>query len=192
LSRLGEGATTESRFSARELAYCGVLGAAALLLPLVFHLLRLGHVFMPMYLPLVTLPFFVGVRPAAVTALVVPLLSAVVTGMPPLYPPLAPVMALELAAMAAAIAGVRAWRRAVNEWLLLASVLVLGRVLNVALVWGVSLVLQLPAEFLAGVSFLAGWPGVVLMLLVVPPVVRGTRAQGGRQWLPEPGKGGGR
>ena len=155
-----------------------MLGAAALLLPVLFHLVRLGHVFMPMYLPLMTLAFFVRPGPAAVTGLLVPLLSAGVTGMPPLYPPVAPIMALELAAMGGAIAAVRAWRPALNEWLLLALVLAGGRVLNVAMVYGVSLWLQLPAGFLAGVSFLAGWPGVVLMLLVVPPVVRGARAAG--------------
>lgn len=178
-----------SRLSARDLAYCGVLGAAALLLPLVFHLVRLGHVFMPMYLPLVTLAFFVRPWPAAVTALVVPLLSAAVTGMPPLFPPVAPVMALELSAMAAVIATVLAWRPAANEWLLLAAVLALGRVLNVALVYGFSLLLELPAGFLAGLSFLAGWPGVVLMLLVVPPVVRATRVRARRPAPPDPREG---
>ncbi len=184
MSSSGEGLAPGSRFSARELAYCGVLGAAALLLPVLFHLVRLGHVFMPMYLPLMTLAFFVRPGLAAVTGLLVPLLSAGVTGMPPLYPPIAPIMALELAAMAALIAAAHTWRPALNEWLLLAAVLIFGRVLHVALVYGASSVLQLPAEFLAGASFLAGWPGVVLMLLVVPPVVRGARAVGRGQGLP--------
>ena len=42
----------------------------------------------------------------------------------------------------------------------------------VALVLGFSCLVDLPAELLAGVSLLAGWPGVVLMIAVVPPVVR--------------------
>ena len=46
------------RLLPRELAYSGVFGAAALLLPVLFHLVRLGAVFMPMYLPLVALAFF--------------------------------------------------------------------------------------------------------------------------------------
>lgn len=159
----------------RELAYCGVLGAAALLLPVVFHLLRLGHVFMPMYLPLMVLAFFVRPLPAATTAFVVPLVSAAVTGMPPLYPPVAPVMAVELAVMAALIAGVLVLKPAANQWWLLALALALGRGLNLGLVYGVSRLLELPAAFLAGASFLAGWPGIVLMLVVVPPVVRAAR-----------------
>jgi len=84
----------------RDLAYCGLFGAAALLLPVLFHLVHLGHIFMPMYLPLVTLAFFVRPGMSALTALVVPLLSGAVTGMPPFYPPVAPVMSVELALMA--------------------------------------------------------------------------------------------
>ena len=62
-------------FSRRELATCGLFGAAGLLLPVLFHALHLGHVFMPMYLPLVALGYFVSPAPAALTAFVVPLLS---------------------------------------------------------------------------------------------------------------------
>ena len=160
------------RLSAHDLAYCGLLGAAGLLLPVVFHLLRLGHVLMPMYLPLVTLAFFVRPLPAAVTALVVPLLSAVLTGMPPLYPPVAAAMSLELAVMSALIALVVTRWPAVNEWLVLLPVLAVGRVLYIAIVYAFSRAIALPATFIAGLSFLAGWPGVVLMLIVVPPVAR--------------------
>lgn len=155
---------------AHDLAYCGLFGAAALLLPVVFHILHIGHVFMPMYLPLVALAFFVPPLPAAVTALVVPVLSGAVTGMPPFYPPVAVFMSLELAAMAAIIAAVVRRRPRVNEWLVLAPVLLFGRALYIGLVYAFSLLIDLPAKFMAGLSLLAGWPGVVLMLVVVPPV----------------------
>ncbi|RLB55517.1 MAG: hypothetical protein DRI34_10440 [Deltaproteobacteria bacterium] len=158
------------QLTSRELARCGLLGAAALLLPVLFHLVRLGHVFMPMYLPLVLLAFYVRPLPAAVTAAVVPLLSGAVTGMPPFYPPVAVFMALELATMAALISLLAGrWPR-LNRWLVLVPVLLLGRVEYLAMVWGFSRVIELPAEFLAGVSLLSGWPGLVLMVVVVPPL----------------------
>lgn len=159
------------RLSARELAYCGMFGAIALLLPAIFHLVHLGHVFMPMYLPLVTLPFLVRPWPAAVTALLTPLLSGALMGMPPFYPPVAIFMGLELAVMAALIAvAVRRWPRA-NIWLVLVPVLLFGRFLYLGLVYAFSLAIHLPAGFMAGLSLLAGWPGIVLMVMVVPPVV---------------------
>jgi hypothetical protein len=161
--------------TARDLAFGGLFGAAALLLPVVFHALQLGRAFMPMYLPLVALGFLVGPRVAATKAVAVPLLSAAVTGMPPLYPPIAPVMALELGLMAGCIALLCRHRPAVNPWLVLVPVLAAGRMLNVALMYAAARLLDLPAQFVAGLSFVAGWPGIVLMLAVVPPLVRVVR-----------------
>jgi len=172
---------TKTPLSPRELAYCGLFGAAALLLPVLFHVAHLGRLFMPMYLPLVTLPFFVRPRPAAVTAFLAPLLSGAVTGMPPFYPPVAVCMAIELAVMAALIAAAAGrWPRA-SEWLVLIPALAVGRVLYVGLVYGFSLMIELPAAFMAGLSLLSGWPGIILMILAVPPAVRIGRAAG-RRW----------
>ena len=167
------------RISARDLAYCGLLGAAALLLPVLFHLVRLGHVFMPMYLPLVTLPFFVRPLPAAVTAIMTPLISAVVTGMPPLYPPVAEIMGIEIASMAVIIGGIRSrWPRW-NEWLVLIPTLLVGRVIYLGLVFFIANWIELPAGFMVSLSLLSGWPGIILMILVVPAIARmGRRSVG--------------
>ncbi|MDY0003255.1 MAG: ECF transporter S component [Polyangia bacterium] len=158
--------------SPRELAYCGVFGAVALLLPVVFHALHLGRLFMPMYLPLVALGFFVGPLPAAATAFLVPLLSGAVTGMPPFYPPVAFLMAVELAIMSGLIAVALELRPRTNEWLLLLPTLVLGRVLYLLMVYGLASIIDLPASFVTGVSLLGGWPGLCLMIVVIPPLAR--------------------
>jgi hypothetical protein len=163
---------------ARDLAFGGLFGAAALLLPTIFHVLQLGRVFMPMYLPLVALAFLVRPGVAMATAFMVPIISGAVTGMPPFYPPVAVVMAVELAFMCGCIALLcRAAPRA-NEWLVLVPVLLAGRVVNVALMYIAALALGLPAGFVAGLAFLAGWPGVVLMCVTVPPLVRLIRSTG--------------
>lgn len=158
--------------SARETAFCGLFGAAALLLPVLFHLFHLGHVFMPMYIPLVALAYFVRPLPAAVTAFAAPLISGAATGMPPFFPPVAVFMAIELAVMAALIAAVMRQRPATNEWLVLVPVLLVGRVLYLAMVYIFSLFVELPAGFMAGLSLIRGWPGIVLMIVVVPLIAR--------------------
>jgi hypothetical protein len=175
----GEPAHPRGGISARDLAYGGLFGAAALLLPTIFHLLHLGRVFMPMYLPLVALAFLVRPGVAVTTALLVPLISAFATGMPPLYPPIAPVMALELGAMALCISLCYRWWPRANEWVVLIPVLLLGRVLGVLLNYGAALVMELPAGFVAGLSLLSGWPGVILMVVAVPPLVRTLRDRSG-------------
>ena len=91
------------------------------------------------------------------TAVAVPLMSGAVTGMPPFYPPVAIFMSLELAAMSFLIAAaVKRWARA-NDYCVLVPVLLFGRVMYVGLVYAL-LAIRLPAEFVAGLSFIAGWP----------------------------------
>jgi len=164
--------------SARDLAFGGLFGAAALLLPTMFHVLQLGHVFMPMYLPLVALAFVVRPRIAVLTALMVPLVSAAVTGMPPLFPPVAFVMAAELALMALFIGVATARFPDANPLLILVPVLLLGRVVNFVLMYAAAALLDLPAGFVAGLSLLSGWPGIILMIVVVPPLVHAIRRRG--------------
>lgn len=159
-----------SFFTPQELALCGLFGAAGLMLPVIFHALHLGHIFMPMYLPLVALGFFVSPMPAALTAFMVPILSGAVTGMPPFYPPVAIMMAVELGVMSALIALACKFKPDLNGWVVLVPVLVLGRVLSVLMVYLFSLFINLPAKYVAGVSFISGWPGIILMLVVIPPM----------------------
>jgi len=156
----------------RELALAGLFGAAALVLPFLFHLVQLGSLFLPMYLPLVTLALLVRPVPAGVTAVVTPLLSAALTGMPPFWPPIAILMTVELGVMTVVLSALRRRWPQGNVLILLAPVLVLGRLLSVGLVYLSAQAMTLPAGFLASVSFLSGWPGVILMLVVVPGVVR--------------------
>jgi len=101
------------------------------------------------------LGFLVRPAPAAGTSLVTPLLSGAVTGMPPFFPPVAPCMAVELALMCGAIAlVVRRWPRA-HPLAVLVPVLLAGREAYAAMICGVSLVIELPGRFLAGVSLLS-------------------------------------
>jgi len=156
----------------RELAFCGLFGAAALLLPMFFHLLHLGHIFMPMYLPLVALAFYVRPLPAGLTAIIIPLLSGAVTGMPPFYPPVAPTMAVELSIMALMIGTIYKFKPSINPFIVLLPVLIIGRFISVGLVYLIAKFMSLPAPYIAGLSFIAGWPGIILMLIAIPLIVK--------------------
>jgi hypothetical protein len=81
-------------------------------------------------------------------------------------------MAIEIGAMAGLIAGARQKWPTLRPLLLLTTALVLGRFIYTTLAYGLALALHLPAKFVAGLSLLAGWPGILLMLLVIPAVVR--------------------
>jgi hypothetical protein len=55
----------------------------------------------------------------------------------------------------------------------------LGRCINAGLLYLSSLWLELPAGFIAGISFISGWPGVILMMVVIPPIARVRTMLGG-------------
>jgi hypothetical protein len=80
-------------------------------------------------------------------------------------------MSLELGLSALVLSALNLRFPRANPWLLLTPVLVGGRFLYVGLVYGFARVVELPAAFVAGASLLSGWPGVVLMLVVIPPLV---------------------
>lgn len=159
-------------FTPQDYAYCGIFGALALVLPFFFHLVHLGSIFMPMYLPLMALSFFVHPLPAALTAFIIPLLSGLLTGMPPFYPPVAPVMSIELSVLAALVAWIHPRFPKLPVIALLAGALIIGRFLQAGLFYFCASQMELPAKFVAGISFISGWPGIILMLVVIPPVVR--------------------
>lgn len=171
----------------RDMAYCGLFGALALALPTLFHAFGLaGPMFLPMYWPLVTLAFLVSPGRAALVAMLVPWASSVLTGMPLLWPPMVVVMSVELALQVLVIGIVRRWqghRMPLGMgavFLLLAVVLTAGRFLHAGLVWLLAREFpNLPAGILAGASFLAGWPGVVAMLVFVPVFVGATTRRDG-------------
>lgn len=155
----------------REISRAALVTAAGLALPWVFHALRLGHVFLPMYLPLLAGAFVLKPRTATAAAVATPLVSAAVTGMPPLFPPIAPWMAVELGLMAG-LAALLHRRRVLPPWAIVAVVLVVGRLAYAGLVYATGLWQELPAGLLTAASLLAGWPGMVLALVAVPAAAR--------------------
>jgi len=154
-----------------EISRAALVTAAALALPLVFHVVHLGHVFLPMYLPILVGGFVLRPRSAVIAGAAAPLLSAVATGMPPLFPPIAVWMALELALMAALAAALHR-RRRIPATVTVALVLLVGRTVYLTAAYLTGLWLDLPARLFTLATFLAGWPGMLLALLAVPRAVQ--------------------
>lgn len=161
----------EAGLDLRDISRAALVTAAGLALPWVFHVLRLGHLFLPMYLPLLAGAFFLRPRTAVAAAVATPLVSAAATGMPPLFPPVAPWMAVELGLMAGLAAVLHQTRR-LPPWMVVAIVLVVGRAAYALLVYATGLWLSLPAGLLTVASLLAGWPGMILALVSVPAAVK--------------------
>lgn len=159
----------------RCLVYAGVCLALALLLPfLTGQMQTIGSALCPMHIPVLLAGFLCGPWWGLAVGIIAPLLRSALFGMPPLFPKAASI-AFELAAYGL-VSGVlyRALpKKPWGVWTALAAAMLAGR-----LVWGAVMTV------FAGVSEISfGWaafwtggfagavPGIVLHLILIPPVV---------------------
>ena len=149
------------------------MGGLGLLLPIGFHALGWGgRVFLPMHLPVVVAGFLVSPAPAVTLGVVVPFLSSVLTGMPPLAPPIAPLMALELAAKAGAASLLYRSLRA-PMWLALPVAIVADWAVLALTAWLAAGVFAIKAGAIqyVGAAVATSLPGTILQVIAVPLTV---------------------
>ena len=79
-----------------QIIIAAITAACAVVIPVLFHLVGLGSIFLPMFLPLSIGAYFLTPFFALLTGTIAPLTSSLLTGMPPLYPPIAIIMMIEL------------------------------------------------------------------------------------------------
>jgi riboflavin transporter FmnP len=167
------------RFSVRTLTTTGLLLAVGLLLPMVFHSLfgaAGGKTFLPMHYAVLLGGLLLGPVAGAFLGIATPLLSALLTGMPPVA--ILPPMVVELAVYGL-VAGVAHchWRLAPLWALLIAMVagrLALG--LAVALL-GPSIGLKAEPVAYVLASIVSGLPGIAAQIVVIPLVLARERLE---------------
>jgi hypothetical protein len=146
--------------------------AAAQALPWLVHLVHLpGPVLLPLHFAAVLAGLALGPIPGLLNGLAAPLVSFLLTGLPPAG--LVPLMAVEVAAYGA-VAGYLAqrtpWR---GGWIVLAT-LAAGRLalLAAAAIMGPALGLKAPAVSFVLKAAVTGWPGIALQLALLSPAAR--------------------
>jgi len=162
----------------RAVVISAAMAALALVLPVIFHAVGLGSKFLPLLLPLLLNGFLVPWRWAAATGAAVPLISALATGMPPLYPPVAAVLAAEGAVLGGMAAALHRPRRG-GVWPALLAAVAAGRMTTFLLTWAMAPLFGLPPAPSAAAALIQGLPGVALQLAVVPLALRGLARRGG-------------
>jgi hypothetical protein len=159
------------KYAGFDLLLSGLFLAMALVFPIVFHTLGLGNAFLPMFFPIVAAGFLVDLPLALVVGILSPLVSAVLTGMPPFFPPIAFVMMAEglvLSGLPALLN--QRWRFPLLPTL--ALTLLIDRLVLLTAVILVSRWLKLPEGMLGLAAVIQGIPGLVLMFLAIPPLVK--------------------
>lgn len=165
-----EEAATAPALDLKAISRAALVTALAVALPPVFHAVKLGSVFLPMYLPILAGAFFLPPRWAAIAGAAAPLISAALTGMPPFYPPVAFWMTGELAAAGAVVAFVGGSGRR-HAVVAVAAGLVAARLVQAVLVFGSATLMELPPRVLTLATFVSSWPGMILALVAAPAAV---------------------
>lgn len=97
--------------SVKKIVYGGLLIAIGVILPQLFHIFgqSAGQTFLPMHIPVILASMLIGPVWGLGVAVIVPILSSLITGMPPV--PMLYFMLFELAAYAV-VSGLLAEKRA--------------------------------------------------------------------------------
>jgi len=163
----------------RKLVWASFLLILGIILPRLINLAgsqMLGNLISPMHIPVFLSGLILGPFYGALVGFITPLFSTLVFAMPPMMPPIAVLMAFELAAFGL-VTGYLYSNKSYNMYLSLIAAMILGR-----LVYGLALVAVGPLfgfnppfiPFMQG-AFLTGIPGIVIQLVVIPPIIEKIR-----------------
>ena len=151
----------------------GLLTAVGLILPYVTgHAFGVpGTILLPMHFPIFLMGMLCGPVWGIIGGMVVPLISSLLTGMPVFYPML-PIMMCELAVYGG-VSGVLYYQKRKNLYVSLIAAMVCGRIVHGA-VWAMLFLAGGKAvTFVSAFAFVVdGIPGIVLQLLLIPPIVK--------------------
>ena len=157
----------------KPLVLAALFLALGVVFPQLFHAIGAGPVFLPMHIPVLLCGLICGWQYGGICGLVVPLLSSLLAGMPPLWPT-CPSMMLELCAYGL-LTGLLYRKLRLNVYAALVAAMLGGRVVSGlanALFMGLADKPYGFSAFLSG-AFATALPGIVLLLVLVPLLVLG-------------------
>ncbi|MFN2341312.1 MAG: ECF transporter S component [Halanaerobium sp.] len=163
----------------RKLVWASFLLILGLILPRLINFAgsqMLGNLISPMHIPVFLAGLILGPFYGTLVGILTPLFSTLLFAMPQMMPPIAVLMAFELAAFGF-IAGYLYSEKLKNIYLSLITAMILGR-----LVYGLALIAVGPIfnfnppfiPFMQG-AFVSGIPGIVIQLVIIPPIIEKIR-----------------
>ena len=157
----------------RSIVYTAVCAALCVVVPMAFHSIpNAGMVFLPMHIPVLLCGLICPWPYSLLCGLLGPLLSSVITGMPPAA--MLPSMMVECGTyglVSGLMMGfVRTRSASADLYISMVSAMVLGRV-AAGLVKALILAPGTPAFAWVSTSLVTGIPGIVIQLLLVPAII---------------------
>lgn len=162
--------------SIRKIVFMAIFITMGIVLPIAFHFTGtgLGAIFLPMHIPVILCGCILGPFAGFIVGMVTPVLSSLLTGMPP-FLPILPIMFFELSVYGLIIG----YLFKVLHWNIYSSLLVtmvVGRITAGLVVWFLVTVFafNLPANpllYIWGIT-VKGFPGILIQLILIPLLAR--------------------
>ena len=155
----------------RELLWGGLMLALGIVFPIMFHMVGLGSAFLPMFLPVFTLAYLVRLKVSLSVAFLTPLVSSFLTGMPPIYPPIVIIMVCEFIIL---VFSAVLTKRVFHLPLIISVIIsiIVNRLFLAAFFAFLEFILGIHLTWLSIPAILKGIPGVILLIITVPPAVQ--------------------
>jgi len=144
---------------------CGLFIALGVIVPILFHMVGLGSFMLPMFWPLCLGAFMLSPAFAILIGILTPLISMLLTGMPPA--PVSYLMAPELAVACGLISMLKYKFNWGSFWILIIG-LFCSRIVLFMLTVIFAPLIGLPGRFAGWARTLNGLPGLITMLVIIP------------------------
>lgn len=164
---------------AESLTLSAMFMALGVIVPVLFHAVGLGSMFLPMFWPMAACVFFLPVRYATLVGLLTPVISFFFTGMPPISPPILQLIIGELFILTLTAGLLYHHTRWGTFWISLLG-LTVSRFALFLMVMPFARILGLPPALASTAVIIKGIPGIVLILILVPILVN--RIKGDKIW----------
>lgn len=161
-------------FTITQIIISAITAACAVVLPVLFHLLGLGSIFMPMFIPLSIGAYFLSPAYAFLTGTIAPITSTLLTGMPPLYPPIAIIMMVELSIFCFVISFLK-HRFNCNNYVIILFAIIVDRIILYLLYAVVLPYFNISFAIFSIYDLLKSFPGIILLIVITPTAVNGLK-----------------
>ena len=145
------------------------------LIPHLFHLMGAGPMFLPMHIPVLLAGFLAGPIIGSYVGLFTPILSYLLTGMPPIAPvPMLPIMIFELSTYGF-VAGILYNRLRVNLFISLFGAMIAGRLVYGFTIYIMLIFLNIKMQkpIVAVIAAIkTGIIGIIIQIIVIPVIVK--------------------
>lgn len=156
----------------QQITFSGLFISLGILIPILFHSLGIGKLFLPMFWPIAVCGFFLSMPFAISVGILTPILSTLMTGMPPI--PVVYKMIFELGFLSGTISFLYRKTRFGVFWLTLTGLFTSEIVLYFTAA-AIAPILGLPPKLYAIGSLIHTIPGIITILVIVPWIIKKTK-----------------